>query len=60
MGLAPSAGWAQAVADLAARRGRPPAERRVRFDVPVPLDPPIWGSIIDDLWILEERERRGG
>eukprot|EP00974_Lingulodinium_polyedra_P081929 7931603-Lingulodinium_polyedra.AAC.1 len=56
MGLAPSAGWAQAVTDLAASKAHVPEAARVRFDAPAPPDPPIWGSIIDDLWAIEQRE----
>ena len=50
MGFSPSAGWAQAVNDTVAERASLPQDRGVVFDRPAPLDPPIWGSIFDDMW----------
>ena len=60
MGFGPSAGWAQKVADAVAIRARLPQDRRVGFDLPGPTSLPAWGSITDDMWGLEQRERRMG
>jgi hypothetical protein len=30
-----------------------PMEHRVLIDEPAPLDPPFWGSIVDDVWCLD-------
>ena len=55
MGFAPSAGWAQAASDTAFLKAGLPQERRVTFDRPCPTELPLWGSIVDDLWALDER-----
>eukprot|EP00974_Lingulodinium_polyedra_P079361 7686424-Lingulodinium_polyedra.AAC.1 len=60
MGFAPSAGWAQALADQGPAVAGVPLERRVRPDVPPPRDFPVWGSIMDDIWAVEESEEQAG
>ena len=49
MGFRPSAGWAQALTDVATKTAQLPDDRRVRFDWPVPVALPVWGSIQDDI-----------
>ena len=54
MGFGPAAGFAQALTDVVTLRAELPPEKRV---VPTALAPdalPVWGSIIDDVWALEE------
>ncbi|CAK9045996.1 unnamed protein product [Durusdinium trenchii] len=53
MGFGPSAGWAQAVTDLATEKGGLPDGRRVVPDSYPPSELPVWGSICDDIWALE-------
>ena len=55
MGFAPSAGWAQAASDTAFLNAGLPQDRRVTFNEPCPSEMPLWGSIVDDLWALDER-----
>ena len=57
MGFAPSAGWAQRVTDRATEGL--PADRQVRFDLAVPEDWPVWGSIVDDVWAIAEEPGTG-
>eukprot|EP00973_Karenia_brevis_P074258 10317197-Karenia_brevis.AAC.1 len=52
MGFGPSAGWAQALTDKVTMSL--PADKRVRIDHEPPLSLPLWGSIEDDVWALEE------
>lgn len=54
MGFTGAPGWAQAAADTSFLSGRLPQERRVTFERPCPVAPPIWGSIIDDLWAIDQ------
>lgn len=54
MGFTGSPGWAQAAADTIFLSGRLPQERRVTFERPCPVAPPVWGSIIDDLWAIDQ------
>lgn len=56
MGWAPSAAFVQAVTDRATRDL--PPNRRVRPDEPIPDTFPLWGSIIDDMWVVEEADER--
>ena len=56
MSFAPSAGLAQSVTDLGT--AALPREKRVVFDAPAPKAFPVWGSIIDDLWTVEQRQGR--
>ena len=58
MGFTPSAGIAQAVTDEATRLGNLPADRKVTFDEAAPAEWPVWSSIIDDVWTIEERRHR--
>ena len=52
MGFGLAAGWAQDLTDVATENL--PDEFRVRFDHPVPRHLPVCGSILDDIWALEE------
>ena len=54
MGFGPAAGWAQAVTDTATLQAGLPEQQRVTFKKPVPRNFPIWGSILDDVWTVEE------
>ena len=54
VGFGGSATVAQAVALVAARKAGLPMSRRIAKDMPVPFDFPIWGSILDDVWAIEE------
>ena len=54
MGFGPSAGFAQGVTDLATKDMDERA--RLRYGVVAPPSLPIWGSIIDDMWVLECEE----
>ena len=56
MGLAPSSAWAQAVTDAAASAADLPVDRRVRFGQVCPQELPVWGSIVDDFWTIEEQQ----
>ena len=55
MGFAGSAGWAQAVTDAAT--SKLPKDKKVAFDTTAPQEWPVWGSILDDIWTIEERQR---
>eukprot|EP00971_Amphidinium_carterae_P289191 5742148-Amphidinium_carterae.1 len=56
MGMGPAAGWAQAATDVATNRAGLPQHSRVRLgDVP-PIGLPIWASILDDVWGIEETD----
>eukprot|EP00973_Karenia_brevis_P068062 9468911-Karenia_brevis.AAC.1 len=52
MGFGPSAGWAQALTDKVT--SDLPADKQVRIDREPPFSLPLWGSIEDDVWALEE------
>ena len=52
MGFAPSAGWAQLVTNAATKDL--PAAQRVDSDEVMPCSWPVWGSIVDDVWAIEE------
>eukprot|EP00971_Amphidinium_carterae_P286189 5682629-Amphidinium_carterae.1 len=54
MGFKPAAGWAQAVSDSVLSASQIPQDRRVRFDKDICAELPVWGSIIDDIWVLEQ------
>ena len=56
MGFRGSAVIAQAVTESSAKRGRLPEARRCVPHQPCPLAPPLWGTIIDDLWVLHTDE----
>ena len=58
MGFAASSVIAQTVSDVCSgRAGLPQAQGIREGDLP-PLQPPCWGSIVDDLWVLH-RETPG-
>ena len=52
MGSRLSACLAQGVTNAAARQAGLPASRRCLLGIRAPIAPPVWGSIIDDLWII--------
>ena len=54
MRLRPSAGWSQGFTDAATKQAGLPAEQRLRPDFLVPPQVPKWGSVVDDLWALEQ------
>ena len=49
-----SAGFAQAVTDLATQDLK--EQVRLRFGAPMPMVLPIWGSIVDDMWVFEHED----
>lgn len=53
MGFGPSAGWAQGLTDVVAKDADLPEDRRLRPELIIPGELPIWGSIIDDIWGLD-------
>ena len=58
MGFGPAAGFAQALTDVCTGRASLPPERRLLPSEPAPSALPIWGSIIDDIWAVEECEKQ--
>ena len=54
MGFGPSAGWAQGLTDVVALDAGLPVDSRVHPDHVVSSHLPVWGSIIDDIWALEQ------
>eukprot|EP00974_Lingulodinium_polyedra_P088594 8591748-Lingulodinium_polyedra.AAC.1 len=54
MGFGAAAGWAQAAANVVCRRACLPEQRRVLPDGLLPAELPVWGSILDDLWAVQE------
>ena len=56
MGFGPSAGWAQALTDVATNQADLPSDCRLHPDAFAPTSLPIWGSICDDIWALEHTE----
>ena len=60
MGLSPSAGWAQAVTDQTTTAAELPQHSRVRIHEPVPEEAPFWGSIVDDVWVVDTDEQPVG
>lgn len=56
MGFMPSAVWAQAVTDTMALAAELPPDKRVSYNLAVPNELPVWGSIVDDLWGVAELE----
>ncbi len=60
MGFGPSAGWAQGLTDVVAIDAQLPEDCRVHPDFVVPECLPVWGSIIDDIWALEDETRTKG
>ena len=54
MGFTGSAAWAQGLNEALSLRGKlPPTRRMVDGAVP-PGRPPVWGSILDDIWAVDE------
>ena len=53
MGFAPSSGWAQALTDVVAERAKLPEKSRILPSTDVPESFPLWGSIIDDVWAID-------
>ena len=60
MGFGASAGWAQALADVVTAAAQLPPERRVTADEPPPHILPVWGTILDDVWALEDNPDQPG
>ena len=54
MGFTASCSWAQAASEEAVRRAALPDSARLVEGQLAPARPPLWGSIIDDLWAVEE------
>eukprot|EP00974_Lingulodinium_polyedra_P077028 7457296-Lingulodinium_polyedra.AAC.1 len=54
MGFGPSAGWAQFLAEVACEKAALPPSRRFVDGAAPPTEPPIWGSIEDDVWAVEQ------
>ena len=54
MGFGPAAGFAQGMTDAATAAARLPEAKRLVPDRLCPDALPVWGSIIDDVWTLEE------
>ena len=52
MGFGPSAGWAQALTEVVT--AELPKDKRLHPSQPVPVGLPVWGSICDDIWAMEE------
>ena len=59
MGFGPSATIAQGIADVCVDRSGAPAHRRVRGrDLP-PMELPVFGSMMDDIWGIDELPLEG-
>eukprot|EP00974_Lingulodinium_polyedra_P049321 4740433-Lingulodinium_polyedra.AAC.1 len=54
MGFRASAGWAQCLTDAVVARAALPEERRVVANRDPPADFPLWGTIIDDIWAIDQ------
>ena len=54
MGFTAAASWAQAYNEAKAVEVGLPQDRRLIDDKPPPKQFPIWGSILDDVWALDE------
>ena len=59
MGMRCSAGWAQCVTDTVTDQIALVDKPRLHPDRPMPATLPVWGSIIDDVWYLEETDPGG-
>eukprot|EP00974_Lingulodinium_polyedra_P087508 8481733-Lingulodinium_polyedra.AAC.1 len=59
MGFGPSAGWAQTLTDKATAAAGLPESQRVHIDRLPPREFPLWGSIADDVWAVEELAHGG-
>ena len=58
MGFGPAAGFAQGLTDVVTDRAALPEDRRVVPSREAPETLPVWGSIIDDIWALEETDAK--
>ena len=56
MGFGPSSGFAQAITDHVTDAAQLPASQRVKYASVMPRRLPVWGSIVDDLWALEQED----
>eukprot|EP00974_Lingulodinium_polyedra_P075721 7335612-Lingulodinium_polyedra.AAC.1 len=54
MGFRASAGWAQCLTDTVVARAALPEDRRVVANRDPPADFPLWGTIIDDIWAIDQ------
>ena len=54
MGFTAAAAWAQAYNEQKAREAELPVDSRLVDGKPPPSGFPIWGSILDDVWAIEE------
>ena len=54
MGFGPAAGFAQGMTDATTAAAHLPEQQRVVRDRLCPEALPVWGSIIDDVWAVEE------
>ena len=54
MGYKLSAAVAQSITDRVARDARLPLGHRLRPGVPCPHGLPLWGTIIDDFWVITD------
>eukprot|EP00971_Amphidinium_carterae_P105468 2088465-Amphidinium_carterae.1 len=59
MGMGPAAGWAQCCTDVSTKAAAMPEESRAVDGAVVPLHPPLWGSILDDVWAIDEQQPQG-
>ena len=54
MGFTPSATWAKMFNDVVAEDIALPQDRRIVAESIVPPTLPVWGSIEDNFWVVEE------
>ena len=54
MGFAPAAGWAQCLTDTVTEKAGLPIESKLRIDEQAPKTFPVWSSIVDDIWWIDE------
>eukprot|EP00974_Lingulodinium_polyedra_P044613 4279262-Lingulodinium_polyedra.AAC.1 len=60
MGFTPSASWAQALNECVAEDAKLPQHQRLVDGAPPPAGLPLWASIEDDFWVLEEEAEELG
>ncbi|CAE8581762.1 unnamed protein product, partial [Polarella glacialis] len=56
MGFTGAAAWAQGFNESIAMRAELPPDSRLVDGKPVPTQLPVWGSILDDMWAIDEVE----
>eukprot|EP00974_Lingulodinium_polyedra_P035001 3363620-Lingulodinium_polyedra.AAC.1 len=56
MGMTTSAAWAQALTEVIGLDAQLPPTARLVADAPPPVGFPVWGSIEDDFWVIEEED----